>query len=75
MREYSLAEFKATIDKLAEQYPAARVDFVYPKMHSGKRRSVLTHLTSINVLLDSSSPDKAIIRLFVDHARDSSSDG
>lgn len=70
MRAISLAEFKIIIDSLAEQYPDATVDFVYPKMRAGKRVSVLSQLTKYTALLSDYSADSAIIRFFIDWAHD-----
>ena len=70
MRVIRLAEFKAIIDRLVTQHSEAKIDFVYPKMHGGKRRSVLGQMTTYSVLLDTSTPDRATVRIYLDWSRD-----
>lgn len=69
MRHMSIVEFKATIDSLAERYPDARVDFIYPKAHGAQARVKWGNMTGYDVLLDSGADDKAILRIIIDHAR------
>ena len=64
----TITEIKALVDRIYEQHPTARVDFVYPKRHGGKVRSALGGLTSYSVLLGS----PAVARFVIDWAREGS---
>lgn len=70
MRDIPISEFKAMIDSLYQQHPMARVDFVYPKRHAGKERGALGNITTYGVILDSSTKDRAIVRFYLNHARE-----
>lgn len=65
MGDLSITEFKGIIADLADRYPTARVDFVYPVMRAGKRITKLGHFTGFS-LLRSSHP---ILRFNIDYAR------
>lgn len=65
MSDIPISEFKAIIGDLAERFPTARVDFVYPMRHGGKLRSHLGHMTKFEVFCN----DLPIVRVVISHAR------
>ena len=59
-----ISEFKRIIDAAAENHPDAKVDFVYPKMRSGKKFGALGFMSSYKVVLGSLG---GILRINIEH--------
>lgn len=65
-RDLPISEFKAIVTDLADRYPRARVDFVYPWRHAGKKKSRRGEMTQFTVLRH----DPETLRFIIDYARD-----
>lgn len=61
----TIKELLETISMIAEKYPNAEVDFVYPRRHKERTRSVLAALSGYEVLLLSYG---VIVRFCIDNA-------
>ena len=63
-----IEDLKRTVDMLAERYPNATVNFLYPVQYRGKRRAKLGHQTGF---IANESVIGAWIRFRIEHAPDS----